>query len=168
MACVGTARSRAIGFVGLMAIDPPYRLDPLQNPVNVKWSRPMPGADEGQAIFIWASGSIIPPGHILNGWDFVAAADSLPNAEFAAALNALIEAGYRYGGQVTRSEDIIQFSSLGEAISFSLDSRLEDPSNSTSFIVRWNQASIFAVEGVFPHRRWVEVNYIVDESDSSD
>lgn len=36
-----------------MAIDPPYRLDPLQNPVNVKW-----GDGEGNGINWWEAPTV--------------------------------------------------------------------------------------------------------------
>lgn len=95
-----------------MAIDPPYRLDPLQNPSDVNWG----GAEIGLALFRFPNEE----NPLLSKWIFLVdtphSVDTPPTAEFSEIFTQYTNEGWSVGGvSKAACQNIHQFDDLAEA-----------------------------------------------------
>jgi hypothetical protein len=124
-----------------MAINPPYRFDPLSNLVNIK-SVPEPQGFLGLFKSNPGGSSIVigPPSGVLNNWLLVASTEFFSDPPFVAAIADLIADGYEQTLNATKNDTSDKWDNLAQAVAVAGDSRLEfNPASDTSF---WYLASI--------------------------
>jgi hypothetical protein len=157
-----------------MAVDPPYRLDPLQNIVNVFWGEV---SDVGASLWKYLPGTIVvdPGTHVLDGWILVVKdAAGVTGAAYIAAKLALVTAGYADMGTVfertatglvvdvaplLRNSLFLSFDDVADAAA---DDHVEEPWDSECFRLKHDR-----VEELVPSLKAFATTFHVLSSDST-